>query len=376
MLNTDMPNVRRPRGIVKVNDKQIDGWFEFTVENNSFYEADRFTVRFVSSELPTDRNLDWFSNQQDMQVECFAGFPLNPDAYTDGELNSLILGKVDEVSYNPVNREMELHGRDMAGVLVDAKVNENFKNLTSSQVVEKLATKYGLVTKDKNGKSTVTATKTLVGSYYQIDKVNTSVQKTVWDILLWLAKKERFQIYTVGKELHFEPMAKDTDEPWLIIIDESGDIPIMNVSSISFFRNFNVAKGVSVTVHSFNDKKGERWQVTYPKAPKKKVKNADGTSPEDKKYVFSVPNLPDRNAGLAWAEAKYKEIVSHEMKIEFSAPADEALRATKIIKVQGTNSKFDQTYYPKNISKTMSMTAGYSMNVSAQSHAPDTESPT
>ncbi|WP_157128305.1 hypothetical protein [Cupriavidus sp. USMAA2-4] len=42
------------------------------------------------------------------------------------------------------------------------------------------------------------------------------------------------------------------------------------------------------------------------------------------------------------------------------------------ILVEGTNTKFDQIYYPVSITRQMSVTAGYAMRVEAKNHNPDT----
>lgn len=366
---------RQPRGVVVVNGELMVGWVDWTVNNNGYYEADKFTVNFAQSWLPEDRNVNWFSEQQEMFIEVFAGFPADAEQYTTGDLTSLIYGKVDHVRFHPVSGILEASGRDMTGVLVDAKTSESYKNQTSSQIVTAIAATVGLITVDKNGKSTVTETKTKVGVYYKIDNADVTSQKSKWDILVWLAKKERFQLYTKGKELHFCPQQSAIDEPYLLMWDKASDIPTFNGSTLEFERDFTIAKGVSVTVTSWHDVHAKKFTATYPTTPKKKKTTKINAKVEDTKYNFMLPNATQEKC-LAFAEAKYKEIVSHEMKLTAELPADNVLDVRKVIKVEGTRTAFDQTYYPSSVDRTMSFNGGYTMSVNAKSHAVDTESPT
>lgn len=189
---------RRPKGIVKVNGEQITHWIDFDVDNNNFFSADTFRCRFAGAGLPADRNAIWFSQQQDMFVELFIGFPPNPNNYSTADLTSWIYGQVDHIEINPVTNTITVDGRDLTRVFIDAKTTQKWPNQTSSQIATALAKKHGLT-------PVVTATTTTVGKYYEIDHVNMADERSEWDILNYLADLEGFKVWVRGQSLYFQP---------------------------------------------------------------------------------------------------------------------------------------------------------------------------
>ncbi len=121
----------RPRGAVKLNDTLITGWVSWEAESNGFYSADTFRVTFVADMLPSDRDARWFSEQSDMFVELFGGYPNDPDRYELTDLVSELYGRVDDIDFDIVAGTIELVGRDLTSVFIDAKTTEKWPNLTA-----------------------------------------------------------------------------------------------------------------------------------------------------------------------------------------------------------------------------------------------------
>lgn len=369
MLN-DVPALavaRQPRGLVKINGEVVPGWISWEVDNNTFYQADTFRTRFALSMMPPDKDAAWWSSQKEIFVEVLAGFPVDPEWFDASELDSLIYGKVDDVTYDPVGRLIELSGRDLTSELIDAKTTEKFQNLTASQIAEKLAKRHGLT-------PVVVATKTKAGKYYEIDHARLTDERSEWDLLTYLAHEERYVVYLKGKELHFEPQPEESQNPYVLRWEppvEDRGFPIFNGKSISFSRNLTVAKGVVVTVRSWNAKNKKAFSVTYP-THKAKGTAPGKSSPPAQNYYFTIPGLTPEQA-LQRAQAKHREITQHEMRLSFSMPADNVLQATDIIRVEGTDSPFDQTYYPESIHRAMSLSDGYTMTGSAKNVSPENQ---
>jgi phage protein D len=358
---------RQPRGLVKINGEVVPGWISWEVDNNTFYQADTFRCRFALSSMPPDKGAAWWASQKEIFVEVLSGFPVDPEWFDASELDSLIYGKVDDVTYDPVGRLIELRGRDLTSELIDAKTTEKFQNLTASQIAEQLAARHGLTPK-------VTATKTKVGTYYEIDHARLTDERSEWDLLTYLAHEEGFVVYLKGKALHFEPLPTESQNPYVLRweppVDDRG-FPIFNGKSISFSRNLTVAKGVVVTVRSWNAKNNKSFTVTYP------THKARGTapgkaSPPAQNYAFTKPGKTPEQA-LQWAQAKHREITQHEMRLAASMPADNVLKVTDIIRVEGTDSPFDQTYYPESINRAMSLSDGYTMMIAAKNVSPENQ---
>ena len=365
--------VRQPRSIVKVGVGGVNsgvvmpGWISWSVENNSFYAADTFRVTFAISMLPPQFDAAWWAQQTDIYIEIFAGFPANPEngGYESTDLTSLIYGKSDELTFDPVRRVIEIRGRDLTSTMIDTKTTEKWQNKTASQIATLLAARHGLT-------PAVTATKTVTGTYYQLDHVTMTDQRSEWDLLAYLANKEQFNVYIAGQTLHFEPVAAPSAEPFVLQWQpptKDNASPVLNATEFSFSRTLTIAKGVAVVVRSWNMKNKKGFTVTWPS--KGKGIQAGKASPfgGQQIYSFVLPNRSQQEA-LVFAQAKYKEITAHEYKLDASLPADNVLTTRTLIQVEGTGTPFDQTYYPDTITRDFSMDEGYIMRIHAKNHSP------
>lgn len=451
------------RGAVKLNDVRITGWSGFEVENNSFSSSDTFSCQFAANALPADRNAAWFSTQQDMYVELFAGVPSNPNKYTPEDLTSWIYGQVDKISFDPVAGIVEISGRDLTRLMIDAKTTEKWQNKTSSQIASIIAARHGMIAQ-------VTATTTPVGKYYEIDHEHMHDARTEWDLLTQLARQEQFIVYVRGKTLYFRPRptlgAPDTsalqdqlnkvtaamqpqldqanaliaqgqayvkqgdqaaaggdnagahalylqaktvnDQAGVIIANlksglgvqqkalkaqiagaqASGAYPIIwtppdprtgfptcNVTGLKLDRALTVSRGIIVTVRSFNDAAQKTFTATYPTNAVQKTK--PGSSNQfggAQTYFYNVANL-DQQKTVQYAQAKYDEIIRHEMLMSFEIPAagNDALDINTIIQLKGTGTAWDQVYYPDSLKRRLNIEEGYQLSVSAKNHAPDSQ---
>ncbi|MBU9163578.1 hypothetical protein [Burkholderia multivorans] len=364
-------NASSIRGLVKVNDEPIKGWIDFEVESNTYASSDSFRVRFAANALPADRSVAWFSQQQNMYVELFAGVPADPTNWTTTELPSWIYGQVDNINHDPVSGVVEVSGRDLGRMLIDAKTTEKFQNKTSSQIAAILALRHGLTPQ-------VTKTSTLVGKYYAIDHDAMNNARTEWDLLCYLARIEQFVVYVRGKTLYYQPRLDPTRTPPYRITWTPPDVhngsPTCNVEGLRFSRTLTVSRGVYVQVRSFNDVDQRVYTATYPTSASKRstAPGSVGNSSDAQTYFYSVPNLTQQQC-VRMAQAKYQDIVRHEMRAEFEVPAagNDDLNTTSIIEISGTGTAYDQLYYPESITRELSFQGGYRMTVHAKNHAPD-----
>lgn len=357
---------RQPRGVVKVNDVPVSGWTEFEVDNNTFYQADTFRVVFAMSDLPAQFGPDWFSSQLEITVEIFAGFPANPDSYTASDLQSLIYGKADTMSFDPAGRTIELSGRDLTLEMIDTKTTEKWPNLTASEIATQIAQRHDLT-------PVVTKTSKKAGTFYEIDYARLSDERTEWDLLTFLAHSEMFTVYVKGRELHFKPKPNKNDNPYVLKWEPPTDARgfyNFNGKSMHFTRDLTLARGVTVLVRSFNAKTKQNLDVTYPKRAKGTAPGR--SSPKYQTYVFIIPGLTPEEA-LQRAQAEHRAISQHEVKLTANLPADNILQTQNVIKVVGTGTGFDQIYYPDSITRRMSMSDGYSMAVTAKNTSPEND---
>lgn len=370
MLNTTpaQPAARQPRGVVKINGEVMPGWYDFEVDNNTFYQADTFRVSFASSMLPDNRGADWWAAQPVIYVEILAGFPSDPENYTAAELASLIYGRVDDLTYDPVSTKIEISGRDLTSALIDAKTTEKFQNKKSFEIVAILAARHGL-------KPVGPATSAYVGSYYEIERARMTDQRSEWDLLTFLAHEERFVVYVKGQELHFEPAPTADSEPYVLRWDKPNTDrghPVFNGKTLSFSRNLTLAKDVIVTVKSWNAKTKKGFTKSAQATHNKNTVLAGAAQPtgDAQHYSYTIPGLTPEQA-LQRAQALLAQITQQEVRLMATLPADNTLQLTKVIQVIGTGTGFDQIYYPDSIIRRMSMGEGYNMQITAKNHSPE-----
>lgn len=365
-----MPDIassgRQPRGAVKINGTLITGWVQFEVQSKSYFSADTFRLVFAASRLPSDRDRRWFSQQKDMYVELFAGFPADPTNYSPSDLNSWIYGQVDLIEYDPVQNVLEVTGRDLSRVLIDAKTTEKWPNLTSSQIVTVLAQRHGLT-------PVVAATTQQVGKFYEIDHVNLHDQRTEWDILTYLAQTEGHRVWVRGQSLYYQPVpTPSTSTAYRLIWTppaENSNVSRANMEGLKLSRALTVSRGIFVEVRSWNKKQAHGFSVWYPKKPKSTTPGGSQAFAGGQAFHKTIPNL-DAQQALKRAQALYQQIIAHEMTLQADLPADNDLDTTSIIEVVGTDTDYDQFYYPESITRTMSIDSGYSMSVRAKNTSP------
>ncbi len=360
---------RQPRGAVKLNGELIPGWIDFDVDNNNFFSADTFRCKFAGALLPTDRNAIWFSQQQDMYVELFIGFPQNVNAFSPSDLQSWIYGQVDHIVVDPVTNMIEVDGRDLTRVFIDTKTTQKWPNQTSSQIATKLAQSHGLT-------PVVTATTTKVGKYYEIDHVNMSDERSEWDILNYLADLEGFKVWVRGQSLYFQPPPEPTNTtPYQIVyqVATTSSGPKANFENLKMKRALTVSRGIQVKIRSWNKKYAKGFTVAYPSNVKTIKVGQSSVGAGGQIYSKTIANLTQDQA-LQYAQNWYKQLIAHEMVLEnLEMPGDNDLDITSIIQFGGTGTAFDQQYFPDSINRSMSFDNSYAMTVNAKNHAPDSQ---
>ena len=274
----------------------------------------------------------------------------------------MVTGGVDEYEIGPDDRTITLTGRDLAAQLIDTKTAQTYANQTSSEIATMLAGSVGLT-------PVVTATTTPVGRYYQIDHArmalggfHTSI--TQWDLLIYLAQQEGFDLFVSGTSLYFQPAATSAT-PYTIYWQLGPDgVATSNVMDLRLKHALTLAKGVSVTVKSWHS--GMKRAITAKTAdPTYKDKSGDGTQD----YVFYVPNLTPQQA-INLANQRYADITRHLRRISFDAPGDLVLTPRLVIVLGGTGTAFDTNYFPDDIDLALSQDGGFTMRVTAKNIPP------
>ncbi|PKN07941.1 MAG: hypothetical protein CVU73_11115 [Deltaproteobacteria bacterium HGW-Deltaproteobacteria-8] len=362
--------VRLPRGMVKLNGQPITGWVEWEVDNNAHYQADTWRVTFAAAALPIAKNAAWLTAQADLTVELLAGFPADPRAYDASELTSFIIGRADDMTFDPAKNVIELSGRDYTSQFIDAKTTEKFANKTASQIAQILAARHNMT-------CNTVPTKALAGTYYQIDHATMADERTEWDLLVWLARMCQYSVFVTGTVLNFVPQL-DPEKGDKYIIKWQAPTPecaspTANVERIRFSRNLTIAKDVIVIVKSWNAKQKKAFSVTAraTKSKNKVTRNSKVPYGQPQTYSYTIPGLTHQ-AALEKAQNILADISKHEMRMDSTLPGDGILSTQTLVQVVGTETAFDQVYYPESVIRSLSLHEGYKMELRAKNHSPET----
>ncbi len=358
---------RQPRGILNVNGQRVP-WVSWECDNNSFFAADTFRAVFPISALPKSRPTTWWATQAEIDIEIFAGLPPDPSSFTSSDLQSLIYGRVDELTYDPVAQTFEASGRDLTGALIDDKTTQKWTGKRSSDIATTIAKQFGL-------RPVVTATSTLVGAYYQLDHVKADLSKPAWDLLTWLARKEHFVVYVQGKELHFEPAPTATQTPRVFTYippPADGGPPHFPGTSIKVSRSLTLAKDVKVEVSSWSRKTKKAFTKSATAAHTKNAvtRRSPVASGETQTFSYAFRGLTPE-AAQQRANQLALEISSHELKLEIDGPADNNLGRTDVIQLKGTI--YDQVFFIDSLTRSMSDEEGYTWRIAGKNHGPESQ---
>ncbi len=172
-----------------------------------------------SSPITTTRRIG-FGASVALGVDEWAGasfWASEPDILLDVQFSldggasfvSLVQGAVDSVSIDPALGLVHLDGRDLTAALIETRTRETFANRTSSEIASILAERHSLTPR-------VSPTTTPVGRYYQSEHDRITLDQfshatTEWDLLVFLARQEGFDVFVQGQTLCFQPATQAGD---------------------------------------------------------------------------------------------------------------------------------------------------------------------
>jgi phage protein D len=357
---------RTPRALIQINGKTVREVEYLEYVENNFYLSDSFHVKLPLYNLQEALTIEYWLSQPAILVELFVGFPQDPISYSISDLQSLILGGINNLNVRVFDNGgyVEFDGFDLSKKFIDNKTTEKYPNLTASDIAIKLAQEQGLT-------PVVTPTTQKVGYYYAQDYVQLQTEITEWDLLVYLAQQEGFQVFVRGKSLYFQPRPLTSPSPYVFQAQtlENGQLASFNGTQLVVSRNLNYARDVIVKIRSWNAKTG-RVDVEARATPNKKTVLAAAAQPigEAQTFQYTIPGLSKEQA-LIRARQILEDISQHERVLQASCPGDNILRKDSVIALKGVSTSADQTYYPDTITRTISP-GGYTMQVRAKNHSP------
>jgi phage protein D len=271
---------------------------------------------------------------------------------------SLLQGEADSVSIDPINMTAEIDGRDLTARLLDARTQETFANQTAGEIANTLAGRNSLT-------PVVTATTTLAGRYYGTEHDRITLGQfaratTEWDLLTFLAAREGFEVFVVGQQLCFQPRSTSA-APLLLTPDDC--------ISLSLERSMALAKGVQVTVKSWNTH--NQAAVTQSARSQSTSAQAGATQP----IVVVRPNLSS-DAAAQLAQRILTDLAGHERLVHATLPGELTLTPRSPVTLSGTGTDFDQTYYVAELDRHFSADSGFTQRLQLKSIDSTTSSAT
>jgi len=332
-----------PRAILMVGSKVID-WTRWDADHNSIYEAGT-----VNIDVPAKfADWPWWSQQTEIIVDVYAGFPKDPVNYTVGDLTLLQSFRIDSIRANASTLGFTLVGRDLTALMTDQKIDIKFPNMTASQIATQIAAKVGLT-------ANVQKTTDLVGHFFTADHVSLHRQQTMWTVLTYLAQHEGLQCFVLGRTLYFGAFGSAlSSEPYLIQYDPptpTRPYPTSNALDLQFEHDLTLAQDISVRVRSYHGAKNAVYTsiATASKTAKRLERNAQ-LAQELQQYDYTFVGLTQ-----AQCDAKAQQILGdlskHELKMEAKLPGDTLLFPWTPVVVQGTGTMWDTTYQAARIKR-------------------------
>jgi phage protein D len=324
-LPVDQPAVQ-----VAVNGNLLPGVKSLEVESVGYFAADRYRIGFASAPL----GVSYFA------ALGVAEISIDVAAAGAGYV-TLLTGQVDNIHADLQRKSVVLSGRDLSARLIDTEISQTFANRTSSQIAASIAAAHQLT-------ANVTATKTPVGQYYELDHARSALTAharvtTAWSLLTWLAEMENFDLSVTGTVLNFGPPVMPA--------------PIFLTPQDFTALNLDIATTVPAraTVKSWNSRQKAVIAQT--------AGSAGGTS-----TTIIQPNLTPAQA-IAMASTHLVGLARHTTILTAEMPGELSLMPASRIILGNTHSAFDQTYTVAVVTRSLSARRGFTQTIRAYAEA-------
>ena len=308
----------------------LSGLISAEIESNNHFSADRFRLRFAAQAV-------------EQALLHVPGVQLDIEIGLDDEWTSCIVGLIDSVSYDAVHGIVDAEGRDLSSQLIETQTDDTFANQTSSEIALALGLRHGLLV-------LADPTTTPVGRYYQSEHDRVTLSQfaktmTEWDLLAYLAVREGFDLYMVGRTLRFG----------LPILTGAEMLQPADCLSLHLGHAVSLARPIDVLVRSWNSKTGD---VATGEA------FALGLGPVWQRKI-TRPNLTSA-AAQQQAQRVADDLKRHEWTATATVPGDLALTARSVVLLEGTGTVWDRLYYVGHITRQLDVKRGFTQTISLQ----------
>ena len=87
------------------------------------------------------------------------------------------------------------------------------------------------------------------------------------------------------------------------------------------------------------------------------------------RYIFVRPNMTEEDA-QALANQLAMDLTKHERVVSVDMPGDLVLTPRNLVRLEGTGTSFDQTYFVDNIHRSISFDGGFTQSIRMKNSSP------
>ncbi len=322
--------VRAPRVRMLVDGVEVPGLLAADVFASSAMQADRFRAQFVARLV-------------DLAALEAVGAAVSIDVAVDGGgFVSLIVGRVDSVALDVPGGTVEVEGRDLAAVLVDAPAEDAWANQTASEIVAAVAARHGIA-------ADVMGTSEPVGRYDQAGHELLTLPRhagagTAWDVLAWLALQEGFLLGMVGERLRFG-------------LRDAAAVPldVAGCEAVDCERQLGLLRPIEVVVRSWDGRRGAMVEQSA---------RVEGVGPAWQR-VLQKPNLDDAGAQRL-ASRTVADLRRHARTARLSMPGEVGFTAWDRVALRGAGKGWDGDYAVVGLDRHIDVRRGFLQTVRLQ----------
>lgn len=318
-------SLRAPRVRVLADGAPIPGVLEADVFANNHLAADRFRVRLAAS-------------VSDPAALAAPGLRLEVQASFGAGWTGLIVGVADSLCLDPIGGTLEVEGRDLAALLLDAPAAEAYANRTASEIVAAVAARHGLG-------AAVTPTEATVGRESATGRDRITLNQFAratsdWDLCAALAQQEGYDLFFVGGTLHFHPAGA------------AGGVVLgpRDCLGLRLEQSLALSRGAEVTVRSWNARRGGSVAQS--------ARSGGGAT----RHALVRPGLAPADA-QRMADRLLADLTRHVRTASLAMPGELSLTPRSRVALRGVGGGFDGVYGVSELARHIDAERGFTQRL-------------
>ena len=293
--------------------------------------------------------------------------PITIHAGQNGDAADSVIfdGLLTSISSDILHKVVVIRGTGWSYLQKNSTCQGSYSNLTSSEVVQQIATKYGFTAE-------IAVSSTMVGSFRAGSFTHVALNQhgqrgSDWDFLIELARLDGFDLFFRGRTLIYCPPSE--------VPRNRTPLDIGNTFSLRFARNAMVSGNTRITVKSWNSWLGEMFLQEASTNDTPGSIDGDGSLPQQGLHIEMVrPDLSSQDVERL-AQQAIDNLANHGLILDFSAQGDLSMAPRDIITVSGVSDGLDGDYVVSALHRRFSPRSGFRQTVRAFAVSSDDPTP-